>query len=167
MSIGCVLNFDTIQELYISITPLQYNPNFVILMLEMLYNRIENEIENAFEYDSKAYLKFCKSVLQQKNICVCYGENDLAKCTGLKKSLLTKILDDVSEDYNNINTEFNDMFSKINYIEKPFVKLSNGKHFLLSPYFNGVSFYHILYKKLSATTHNISNLIGEQVLKLF
>ena len=144
-------------------SPLQYNPDFVVLMFETLYNRIENEIENAFEYDSKAYLKFCKSVLQQKNICVCYGENDLAKCTGLKKSLLTKILDDVSEDYNNINTGFNDIFSKTNYIEKPFVKLSNGKYFLLSPHFNGVSFYHILYNKLSNTTPNISNLIGEQV----
>ena len=145
-------------------TPLQYNPDFVYRMLEVIANGFKTEV--IFDYSVKTYLKFCKTILDRKDVCVCYTIEDIARTTGINKSTIIKILADTSEDYNNINTEFYDIFSKTNYIEKPFIKLKNGTFFLFCPHFNGISFYHVFYKKLSAIPTIISNKIGKLVEKV-
>lgn len=128
-------------------TPIQYRPDFTLKFLQDVYSPLFNKSTN-YGYSFKEYINFCNKILSERSYCATYSFEELSRLTNIKRSALTRILDDVSYNYNEVNSNFNHFLSETNYRLRPLVKLKNEKYFLFSAYFNGFAFSEVLYKKL-------------------
>lgn len=130
-------------------TPIQYRPDFTRKFLQDVYAPFFNSAVNC-GYSYKEYIKFCDYILSEKRYCVSYSFEELQRSTNIKRTALTRILEDVSYNYDNVNNSFDNFLSETNYRLRPLVKLKNEKYFLFSAYFNGFAFCEVLYNKLNS-----------------
>ncbi len=130
-------------------TPIQYRPDFTRKFLQDVYAPFFNNAVNC-GYSYKEYIKFCDYILSEKRYCVSYSFEELQRSTNIKRTALTRILEDVSYNYDKVNKSFDNFLSETNYRLRPLVKLKNEKYFLLSAYFNGFAFCEVLYNKLNS-----------------
>ncbi|MFA7689182.1 MAG: hypothetical protein WCX96_03755 [Bacilli bacterium] len=119
--------------------PTQYNPNFVLEVLDNLYRPAFKET-NIKEYTFDEYLKVASVILTEYGFCSKITLKDLISRTKIKKKMLTRILSQLSEHKENINNEFKQILTACNLFDRPLVLLDKDVYFLISPYFCGYSF---------------------------
>lgn len=129
-------------------TPIQYRPDFTRKFLQDVYAPFFDNSVN-FGYNYKEYIRFCDCILSERRYCVTYSFEELWKLTNIRRSALTKILEDVSFSSAEVNGYFKNFLSETNYRLRPLIKLKNEKYFLFSAYFNGFAFCEVLYNKLN------------------
>ncbi|WFA08555.1 hypothetical protein [Tissierella sp. Yu-01] len=129
------------ENLYI---PVQYNPNFVLEVLDNLYRPLFNKTKyKEFTFDE--YYKVTSTILKNYKHCSIITLRELISKTRIKRTVLSKILPQISQFKDNINNDFIQMLTPTNLFSKPLVLLDKDVYFLVSPYFCGYSFLTVMH----------------------
>lgn len=123
--------------------PTQYNPDFVLEVLDNLY-RPAFEEANVKEYTFDEYLKVASVILKECRCCSKITLKELISKTKIKRTVLTRILSQLSQYKENINNEFKQILTPSNLFDKPLVLLNKDVYFLISPHFCGYSFIKVM-----------------------
>ncbi len=146
------------ENLYI---PLQYNPDFVLDTLVRIYKPLY-DMNKLKEFSFNDYYRITQSILKNYGFCSIISFEDLRIKLNMKRKTLRNILDEISEDKENINRDYTEILSPTNLFDKPLVKLSEATYFFISPHFCAYSFCKVMHQMLkNIKFSNLDRKIGE------
>lgn len=132
------------ENLYI---PVQYNPTYILEILNNLYRSIFYKSKyKEFTFDE--YYKVASVILKEYASCSRVTMNELITKTGIRKTILSRILIEISQSKDNINSDFTEILTPTNLFDKPLAFLKEDIYFLVSPYFCGYSFITVMHEIL-------------------
>lgn len=146
------------ENLYI---PFQYNPDFVLDILVNIYKPLYNM--NKFkEFAFSDFYRIAQLILKDYGFCSIINFEDLRIRSNMKRKILRNILNEISEDKDNINIDYTEILSPTNIFNKPLVKLGEETYFLISPHFCADSFSKVMHQMLKKNKFsNLNRKIGE------
>ena len=122
----------------------QWKPKYVIEIIQGIFQEVYASYRQ-WSYKFKDYLNVAKIVLFNYENCSYIEFEDIFKKLSIKKAVLKDILDDIS--HINVNEGFTNIYKELNFEQKPLIKISEDRYFLLSPIICCFSFYEVLYQK--------------------
>jgi hypothetical protein len=140
----------------------QWNPNYVIEILEDVFREIYNEYRS-WSYKLKDYIKVAQIILFEYKECSYIKFEDIFKKVSFKEVVLKDIFNDISQK--EVNSEFTGILGKTNFSNKPLIQTGENEYFLLSPIICSFSFHEVLYNKFRKSTlgRELDNKLGNIV----
>lgn len=142
--------------------PVQYKTEIVICILEILYSKYFENISYR-GYTFEQFVNVTKFILRKHHICKILNIYEVQKSTNLKIKIIKSILKDLSHESTKVNTEFNMIGEKVNFNEKPLIKIDEDNYFLLCPEMCSYSFCEVIYNILKAEIIGLDRLLGDSV----
>jgi hypothetical protein len=146
------------ENLYV---PIQYNPDFVLDSLLSIYKPLY-DMNQSEKFAFSDYYKIAELILKDYGFCSTITFEELRIKLNMKRKILRNILDEISEDKENINKDYTEILSPTNIFNKPLVKLKEDTYFLISPNFCSYSFSKVMHLILKNNKFsNLNRKIGE------
>lgn len=142
--------------------PVQYKTEIVIDILDKLYRSFFESINNS-DYTFTDFMDVTKFILKKYYTCRIITIDEIIDNTGLEKSVIQNILRDISRESDTINIDFDMIAKKVNFNERPLIKIDESNYFLLCPEMCSYSFCEAMYNILKSNTKNLNRLLGEGV----
>ena len=142
--------------------PVQYKTEIVIDILDKLYRSFFESINNS-DYTFTDFMDVTKFILKKYYTCRIITIDEIIDNTGLEKSVIQNILRDISRESDTINIDFDMIAKKVNFNERPLIKIDESNYFLLCPEMCSYSFCEVMYNILKSNTKNLNRLLGEGV----
>lgn len=147
--------------------PAQYSKKFILKSLDYLIKPWFDKYAKK-QYTYNEYRKVAEYIL---SIEACFGIITAARIkneTRIAMYKVNKILEDIALPANEVNTEFTCLDGKINFFNKPLVKIPINKYFFIDQHFSGFGFYLVAYDAIKENYKLIDReqgVIVEEILR--
>ncbi|MBN1060201.1 hypothetical protein [Clostridium botulinum] len=147
--------------------PVQYSKKFILKSLDYLIKPWFDKYAKK-QYKYTEYRKVTKYILSMQ---VCLGTITAVRIkneTHIAMHKVKKILEDIALPSNEVNTEFTCLDGKINFFNKPLIKIPINKYFFIDQHFSGFGFYLVAYDAIKENYKLIDReqgLIVEEILR--
>lgn len=142
--------------------PVQYKTEIVIDILDKLYRSFFESIDNS-DYTFTDFMNVTKFILKKYYTCRIINIDEIRRNTKLEKTTIQNILRDISHEPDKVNIEFNMIGEKVNFNERPLIKIDENNYFLLCPEMCSYSFCEVMYNLLKNNIRNLNRLLGDGV----